>query len=173
MRVWPAVTSLALSALLFSGCAENAILELDIIAPDGSSGVLHVRLLSTTEATSFEEATTEGLSSDVIEIPLQVADEPPHVRLIAHAEEIEQPLYIGFGICAPDAEQCLPSRVFRVERAFYLGQYTHLDIDLRDAPIIGTEVEAIPLCQVQGCGRSEGNYCYEDPALGARHFCDR
>ncbi|MFK7991546.1 MAG: hypothetical protein AB8I08_36355 [Sandaracinaceae bacterium] len=151
------------------GCAENAILELDII-PAEDMGVLDIDVSARTTPLSFDDA-AGGFGTSVDRIQLGVG-EPPHISVTAEGEEITSPLYIGVGVCPEGAMQCLPTRVFRVERAFYLGQYTHLDLDLRRGPPTGAGIEEISRCLVQGCGSSESDYCYDD-ADTRRHFCDR
>ena len=166
------IVALLTGALLGAGCAENAILELDLVAPPSSAAetVLNVQLLSTEEAV----AAPENLGSPVQRFVLDA--EPTQISVVASGDDIARPLYVGVWTCADMAcaaadDPQAPTRLFRLERAFYLGQYTHLDLDLRREPLTG--VVEISRCRVQGCGVADGDYCYADPDGTARHFCER
>ena len=57
----------------------------------------------------------------------------------------------------------------RIERAFYVGQFTELDLQL---PALGDPLREVSVCEVRGCGDGTAFTCeldFDPP----RHYCAR
>ena len=154
--------------LLATGCAENAILELDIVPPEaGTATLLNVQVLSSDEELDAPQDLGSGTERFVL------GNDPTHLHVVADGPEIERPLLIGVWTCAGETcsdEEQGPTQLLRVERAFYLGEYTHLDLNLRGRPLTG--VVEVSRCAVQGCGIADTSYCWDDGGV-QRHYCER
>ena len=73
-----------LGIVALTGCAENAIFELDLVPPSDATGVLNVMVLSTDE--TFEDSASFDLGVEAVQFPLDAAD-PPHVTVVADSED--------------------------------------------------------------------------------------
>lgn len=167
---------LILLSVLAVGCAENAILELELQFPPQTAASGQYVVI---QALSSETALTPGMSLGSETTPFTLAEETiGRMSLVASGAEITQPLYVGVRFCVD--RDCLatgdpqePDQLFRLERAFYLGAYSSVTIDLRGGPTPGlTEVGR---CEVHGCfmgSRPVAGSCLVNEDGTEVHFCE-
>ena len=165
----------ALLALALAGCAENAILELELQLP------LDSEVAASFVSLEFDSREPPPIYTSPPEtLPLS-EERTRRVSVIASGEQIERPLFVRARFCRSQdcsaiednpvdpvtMEPTMPGHEVRYERAFYLGQRTRHSLDLRAAPRDGRS--DVDVCEVEGC--FEGNlltWC-ED----GHHLCER
>lgn len=170
----PRVATLLLVTVLV-GCAENAILELTVTAPDAASlGAVDARL-ALLDFVSDDAEDPEDLptirSAPSLELALPPAGEEivHRASVVAGGDEIETPLWIAIRYCpdgACDVSDDQPRAFVRYERAFYVGEFTRHALVL---PPLDPAVVPVTTCEVFGCIEGVvGESCIEGV-----HYCER
>lgn len=166
-------------ALALVGCAENAVLEVELTLPaqpaTGAPLFAYVQARSAV-VVSFEEAwagtdAVEGraLEDGVSALPFSV---------VAGGASFARQLGIRVRFCASRdctglGDDRAPEVRYRVERAFYQGQRTRLALVIDPVPpappATGAPIDEIDKCEVEGCtSGSTSTYCF----MNGHHFCE-
>ncbi len=166
----------ACAALLLFGCAENAILEVDLQLPaqptTGPALFAHVQARSA-DVVSFDET---WAGTDAIE-GRELAEEasPLPFSVVAGGSAFTRKLGVRVRFCETPActglgDDYAPEMRYRIERAFYRGRRTRVTIAIASVPTAPPgEAEVIEKCDVEGCtSGSTLSYCFID----GRHFCE-
>lgn len=158
------------------GCADNAILEMELVLPEASGDVRYAYVQTRSGEVDFEDAWSGSGEVDGLELGQDVI-----VSIEADdSEEIGEPLAIKLRYCtterctAPADEPAQEVRV-AIERAFYRGAFTR--IRLADLPPVTACAETcevqrrdIERCAVRGCRAGDTTrYCDSED----RHFCEQ
>lgn len=159
-----------LVAVLLAGCADNAVLELDLGLPpesfDGINRFAFVQARSGLEP--FDEPW--GGTDPVDGFRLGLEPHREELSIVAEEGAIAEPLRIKIRYCfasrctaLSDAEA--PQAEIEIERAFYEASRTFLTLDVTGMD----EAIAIEKCRVRGCiGGSVSTFCRGD----GTHFCE-
>jgi len=183
MRAPVGVSRVALLLLLFVlaasavGCAENAVLEMEIDLPGrGTSDSTHAFV----QVRSGEQNFADAWSGDdpLDGFPLQVSANTISFSVVGDSDHEGQPLLMKVRFCTTsrciaivDEERLRPKVYIRIERAFYVGHYTGAaaTIDAIPDPLMATPMIFIGKCAVRGCiGGTTEDYCRMDGS----HFCE-
>ena len=162
---------LSLTALLAWGCAENAILELEVTVPtaaaagypDATQVILGFQSSTATDPSALSARPAEQRT---IDLPTADAAIQP-IAVEASGLELEQALFVSVRYCAVPCGE-VPPLWIRYERAFYLGEYTEHRVAL---PVAGDDVLDVGTCEVRGCfpgTPTTTGFCYDGTE---RHFC--
>ncbi len=169
--------ALALAIVLVTGCAENAILEVELMLPPASGAVRHVFVQTRSGEAEFEATWSGSGSVDGIVL----ADGAPSRSVVSveadDGAELDAPLSLKIRYCTTErctevADSDAQEVWVSVERAFYEGRYTQLEVELPAvgacSPPCATEL-SFTKCQVRGCRAGDTvMYCDRD----GRHFCE-
>lgn len=159
--------------LVLVGCADNAILEVDLELPAATAGTppryAFVQSLSASTI-SFEGAWAGADAGDGF--LLGAAPTTQHVSFVAEGDTIGRPLGLRVRFCADRvcgalADVDAPEARYVIARAFYRGQRTRLT--LTPVPSTSPVTTEIDRCAVRGCSNgAAATYCFAD----GRHFCE-
>ncbi len=151
-------------AFLLGGCTHAGILELEVELPAASGDVRYAVVDARSLGTSFED---EG---EVASFPLGA---PAALSVVAGAEAQELPLEIRVRFCASaecEAEPAPPEVRVVIERAFYSGAHTFVNLRIDAVPSGSLVLPQIDACEVRGCTPSTGaSYCLAD----GTHICEQ
>jgi hypothetical protein len=168
------VTSACLFALALGGCAQTAVLELQVMVPARDPAAtepvyafVQVRQAATNP---FEDSWLD--QGDAAEVPLR--DEPTRIQLSVIGRDPDTDLHVKVRFC--EHPRCMgfedrnAERWFSLQHPFYLGRRTAWATCIETIP---TSRPAAPFeverCQIHGCAvGSATNYCDE----GGAHFCE-
>lgn len=156
-----------LIAVLLVGCAENAVLQVDLTIQtlEGASSSAFVLV----DAQSREE-----FNPDREDEGRRVELQPDATRSVAFAvdasgEQIEQPLFLRVRVCDEDCASPVSTHVLAIDRAFYLGEQTSITQALTAADVFTDTPIPVTVCEVAGCDSGGDNFCF----MGTeRHFCE-
>lgn len=164
-----------LIALVASGCAEDGILELDLVLPSAADACgatqVGVEARIPPEGSCFFDQ--EWLDGDHAVLALEPIEVRHRVSVVATAEDVARPLCLRVRACNADA--CPPPEVtigvraeIAIERAFYLGQYTALELGPID--LCADSRTDVGKCEVEGCaaGAPRDTFCTSE----GRHLCE-
>ena len=172
---------LALSlAILLSGCAENAILELTLELPPaadvGRADATHVVVDVATDGS--EEVPPDSAFPLSGAFRAAAADAPNRVpvSLVAGGERLEAPLWVRVRYCgAPDCaaigDDAPPTAYVRIDRPFWLGQVSEATAAL-PGPWDDPEVARLAKCDVRAC--ADPRFTSGEPTCtgDGRHWCE-
>jgi hypothetical protein len=169
-----------MTATLLAGCAENAVLQLEVPLPAAfvqDSGRIEYAVVQARRGPTDYDVAWLDEATD----PIPLGDRPfvQRVDLVAEGETIGAPLAIKVVYCQ-QAEGCgrdtggfEVSRWYRIERAFYTGAYTQLRLPMEAVPIEdSTEAEVFGRCQVGGCGSDPDSTAPQRGCIDGRHLCE-
>lgn len=164
-----------MAALVLVGCAENAILELDVALPSaadacGATQVAVEARIPPEGSCFFDQDWFDG---DTAVLTLAEAPSTEEVSVVADGEDVTRPLCVRIRPCA--TEECPPPDLaigaraeITIERAFYVGQYTRIELDPID--LCASTASTVDRCAVEGCagGAPHDDYCTPE----GRHLCE-
>ena len=169
--------------LLVSGCARNAIFELELSLPAQPAGaplyaVVQARVDGGFEASWDDIATSPGLplcprpSEGTCEDRVLDPACASIVSIVADESELERPLYVRVRFCedpacAASSDASAPEHRVEVERAFYRGRYTQARVCLDEVPP-EPALDLIERCDVRCREGSATSHC----RLDGTHFCE-
>lgn len=175
---------LALVALLaLAGCAENAILELTVELPDaataGAPGATFALVQVAVGRSDDPRSLFRVGSTSDASFALSSAPSTERMSVVAGGADLTEPLTVRVVYCRERG--CLPrdeDRVayFEIERAFYQGRYTQVDLLVLTAlstladPATVTRIER---CDVEGCREGNPTTWCEVTLPDAPHFCEQ
>lgn len=154
-------------ALVLAGCAENAILELQIelpaAPPDDGTGSSWYALTRVRRASDnpFDVGWT-GPGATAIEL----GPEPQWDCISVQSFDQEMDLHVRVAFCR--AENCLdlmdgspPERWFRLEHPFYIGRRTYWSTQITEVPECASDGDCggIGVCIDGSCGCELGSEC--------------
>jgi hypothetical protein len=164
-------------ALALVGCAENAVLEVELTLPaqpsTGDPLFAYVQARSA-DVVSFDEAwagtdAVEGraLDTTVSTLPFSV---------VAGGASFTRQLGIRVRFCVTSDctglhDDQAPEVRYRIERAFYQGRRTRLSRVIAPVPPSGVVAPIVEIdkCDVEGCtSGSTSTYCF----MNGHHFCE-
>ena len=156
--------------LVLAGCADNAVLELDLGLPPESLDGLH--RFAFVQARSGAEPFDEpwGGSDPVEGFMLGFDPHRESVSVVADDASIEDPLrikvrYCFTARCSSLSDADAPQAEIEIERAFYVAERTFLTLDLTGE----NESITVEKCRVRGCiGGTVSTFCRGD----GTHFCE-
>jgi hypothetical protein len=177
-------SALALLALVLGGCAENAVLEVELTLPAQPAApspplFAYVQARSA-DVVSFDEA---WAGTDAVEgRALEDEETALPFSIVAGGASFARELGIRIRFCrSPDCtavgDDRAPEARYRIERAFYQGQRTRLSLPNDPAvdplppvpPATGAVITEIDKCDIEGCTIGTSSmYCY----LNGNHFCE-
>ncbi len=174
----------ALLCLTLAGCADNALLEVELTLPPATAceRFARVEAISVPPSQAVEFTADWGAGAQVVAAPLGAPDARTAVSLEASGDKIERTVLIRARLCAqpacdgPVADGCSGDAFARalfvaVERGFYAGEYTQIAIDLAAAKASPQQSDVVVFgrCDVAGCAQgAAASYCFE----GGQHFCE-
>lgn len=170
-------------ALLLTGCAENALLELTLLMPDEGVAGAPRAVLDFAEDRATEPDDVRFLESLRASLRLPPDGDPEQYVTVVAGDDPTAPLWISVRYCndpgCQGAGDDLATRqLVRYERPFWPGRRSRATLTL---PAPGADVERLDLCQVIACA-GDGNPvtgCCEptDPRCpregGPTHLCER
>ncbi len=169
-------TSIAIAVVL-AGCGEQAVLDVTVEL-DGATeceAFARVDLMSGQADEPWPE------DAHVTTFTLGTEPSTTTFSVVAHDDRELLPVFVSIRACraetcdaeaSPGCPADVAGRALRVEleRAFYLGEATHLTLDLANATT-DRAFERIPKCAVAGCTDGAATtYCDADRV--GRHFCE-
>lgn len=171
------------AALMLTGCAQNAILEVELDLPASNAAAADVRYVVVQGRSGEVDFATEWAGGGIAGgLELAPASQTVVVGIEADdSNEITDPLSLRIRYCRdetctdPGDDDVQEVRV-RIARAFYQGEYTELAKDLITLPPVmactSCPVEGpidIEKCDVRGCREGDTAYnCTGDDV----HFCE-
>ncbi len=165
--------AVALTCLLSSGCAQNAILEITIDMP--AADPLRPNLV--VQALSGEaDFSNDWPQSQLTGIPLDTTEANlVEVGIEGSGDDLLRELNVRLRFCEdPEchaiADGDPPEVWLTFERAFYQAEYTSYEVSLMPPPTMApSSPTVIGKCAVFGCveGSSETGYC-----IGDVHHCE-
>ncbi len=173
------LTSLLCGLLMgLSGCADNAILELDVTLPANPNPdtPLYAQVLArSSRLQTFEDDWLLFDSFDGFQL-----EEESQLRVISIVADpvdydsnvLLRVLFCTEPRCTGIGDDNAGERRMVIERPFYSGQRTRADWTVGDVTDSVVEVpEVISVCQVRGCRSGDlTSYCYDGTE---DHFCSR
>ena len=166
--------AVALTCLLSSGCAQNAILEVtvDMPAADPSRTYLVVRALS-----GEADFSNDWQQSQIAGIPLNTTEANiVEIGIEGSGDDLLRVLNVKLRFCVHPECQAVPDDGdspevwLTFERAFYQGEYTGYQLSLMPPPTTAPSTPTIVgKCEIFGCveGSSPTGYCADDV-----HHCE-
>lgn len=141
-------------ALFLAGCADNAILELELTLPSVTvacgAGSAAVEARIPREGGCFFDQ--EWLDGDRAVLPIDTSESTHVISVVATGEDVTRPLCARVRGCRTD--ECPPPEItvgaraeIEIERAFYLGRYTELALGPIDLCASSTTI--VPPCEVR------------------------
>jgi hypothetical protein len=166
-----------MAATISGGCAQNAILELEVVLPQlsGPDGEVFALLQPRKpEGYPFENA---WAGSDLPAIPLSAVTRRVDMVSVESDDEATD-LQIKITYCnsasCTELGDALRQEWFLIERPFYIGARTHVTLETSsslptDPPGPGAVPTVIGRCDVRGCVEGMlSDYCRMD----GRHLCE-
>ncbi len=166
-------------ALVLTGCAENAVLEVELTLPaqpaTGAPLFAYVQARSA-DVVSFDEAWagTDAIDGRALETAVSMLP----FSVVAGGASFTRQLGVRIRFCASRdctglGDDRAPEVRYRIQRAFYQGHRTRvaLVIDAVPAPPppIGAPITDIDKCDVEGCTTgTTSTYCF----MNGHHFCE-
>ena len=163
-------------ALAASGCAQNAVLEVELSMPANPAGepprFAYVQAQSS-DTVSFDET---WAGRDLLGVPLGSEPTTDAISLVTDDAAV-MPRAIGLRVRFCVTEDCTglgddraPEARFRIERGFYQGRFTRLELVIDALPVPGTPTRRdLGRCEVEGCTvGSTSDFCTTSGA----HFCE-
>lgn len=141
-------------ALVVGGCADNAILELELTLPSVTvacgAGSAAVEARIPREGGCFFDQ--EWLDGDRAVLPIDTSESTHEISVVATGEDVTRTLCVRVRGCR--ADECPPPEItvgaradIEIERAFYLGRYTELALGPIDLCASSTTI--VPPCEVR------------------------
>lgn len=175
-------------AIVASGCARNAILELELELPPNPAGAQVYAVVQARGDLGFDEIWSDAPLEG---IPLSRActrtdPAPPCadrmldpqcsavISLIGDGDDLARPLHVRVRFCedptcSAPADATAPEHRVDIERGFYLGRYTQARVCVDEAPTVTNAVpEVIERCEVRCREGTAAMYC----RLDGTHFCE-
>lgn len=159
-------------ALLVAGCADNAILEVDLELPATSASTPRYAFVQSLSASTIDFGGAWAGADATEGFLLTSAPSTQHVSFVTDGDAIGRPLGIRVRfctdrVCGALADVDAPEARYVVDRAFYRGQRTRLT--LSPVPETAPTTTEIGKCEVRGCSNgAAATYCFAD----GRHFCE-
>jgi len=165
-------------AVIATGCADNAVLELMVELPASPGGdPVYVQVQP---RRASDNPFTDDWRGDDVE-PIELGSEPmvDHVSVVSEQDDVDLAVKVRFcqtETCTGFGDEDPPALWFLVEDPFYIGEHTEADLVVTEVPATGcTEGMAdcpvrVDRCDVRGCtgGDPPTTYC----RLDGRHLCD-
>lgn len=149
-------------ALLASGCARNALLELEVQLPPGIDHA-ELRVLSDPPP-SYDDPEWDAVTPEALDEVGEVA----RVQVLAEGPAIEAPLAARVRLCgATPCDSTAEVRV-EIERPFYVGHETRVTVAIPAVPL-AFDTYVVDRCAVRGClGGDTLEFCRDD----GTHYCE-
>ena len=164
---------IAMLAALASACAENAVLEVQVMLPAAPAGVtapvygvLEVRRASThPHDVVWAEGDPDGVELGPERVLIQRS-------VIGREEDVD--LHVKVRFCASPAcnaigDDTAPELRYVLEHPFYIGRRTAWATCIEAVPATTADPDVVDLCEIHGCieGAGSSNFCDGD-----QHFCE-
>lgn len=129
------------------GCAQNAILEIEMTLPPADQVGGMTRAVIGFQLSGA--ATPATVTPDQQEFLLPPAgDSVQRLSIVASGGDVELPLWLSVRYCDTECGFGEAPRLIRYERAFYVGEFTQHELTL---PLPTDEDVAVGTCEVFGC----------------------
>jgi hypothetical protein len=178
--------ALVLALALATGCARNAILELELELPPAPAGQVVFAVVEARTDASFDAPFTgEPLDGFPLAPSCTRGDTPPPcgdrmldpscsavVSVIGDGDDGARPLHVRVRFCqdpscAAPADGSAPEHRASIERAFYTGRYTQARTCI-DALPVEPSLDTIERCEVRCRDGNAARHC----RLDGTHFCE-
>lgn len=165
--------AIAALALLLASCAQNAVLELQLMLPPQGAGPQLYALVQVRRAADHPfDVEWRGEEIDAVEL----SGEETRVQISVIGRDPEVDLHVKVRFCrvpsCDDLGDPVPEVWYAIEHPFYVGRRTAwaacvpLATDRPTAPIV------VDRCEIHGCVRGMGSTSYCEGAGSGAHFCE-
>ncbi|MDQ3036232.1 MAG: hypothetical protein M3Y87_27775 [Myxococcota bacterium] len=172
-----AATLACVLALALAGCAQNAVLELQLMLPARdalvTAPIFALVQVRRADAHPFEVDWQPQADAQAVEL----GDAPARVQLSVIGRDPTIDLHVKVRFCGdPDCDGIddadAPERWFAIEHPFYVGRRTAWAACVEDIPAARPSAPIeVERCEIHGC-TAGGATSYCDPDGTGPHFCE-